>query len=374
MLTMMSPAETELRRAIREILGRGIPTTVWEYFRTLGRVTDVLRNDYSKEDLASDMRAVVSYADFARNRPRGLRILPETDSGQEVVRREVSAYPELDAVCEIMGLEASGNPEVIGFREDILGGCPIPPSAVEDWVEEASAKCIGRPLLLQTEEDQAALLDQVLRWRGSRPVPCVLPDWPGRSELPPEDKLEYPIPGRTGSPLDFRERLVSVPARGPLWLLKFVAVGLMGEYPWSEAQAVGFILSGVVPRIPTASISQYRLFPFRIVLDLDPGLTAKTVASEYRRAQKDLLNVRKRAKSQSEKHLRLAVFMAKNTDGTWENHMEAWNCDVRPEWAYSDSRQFQRDASHARDVLKQRRARGRMRSTFRRTENTYGLR
>ena len=160
-------------------------------------------------------------------------------------------------------------------RNDVFGNYLIPPSAVEDWIEEQSAKSTVPPFALQTDEDQAAMLDQVLRWRGNPPIPRPLPDWPGRSESVLEDTLEYPIPGPTESPLDFRERSVSVPARGPLLLLKYVAAGLMEEYPWSEAQAVGFVLSGVVPRLPAASVTQYRLFPFRIVLDLDPGLTRR---------------------------------------------------------------------------------------------------
>jgi len=159
-----------------------------------------------------------------------------------------------------------------------------------------------------------------------------------------------------------------------LWLLKFVAVGLMEEYPWSEAQALGLILSGDTPRLPTASVTLYPLFPFRIVLDLDPGLDAKRLCSEYREAQRALLSVKKRAKVQSEKHLRLAVFLARGKNGTWNDMMEAWNKHSRPEWAYTDSRRFERDASQSLAALRQRRDRSRMPSPFRRIEHTYGLR
>jgi len=374
-LTMVQSSETDLRREVEAATGREIPAAVWGYSRTMGSVADTLRGYYSTEDLIADIKALVSYEDYAVAVRRGSHAETEGETSREVVRREASAYPELDAVSEIMAMEASANLEVVGFRNDILEGDLVPPAAVAEWIGGESENCKEMPLSARTEEDQAAMADQVLRWReGAAPVPRVLPDWPNRSVSVPEDTLAYPIPGPTKSPLDFRERFVSVPARGPLWLLKFAAVGLMEEYPWSEAQSVGFVLSGVAPRLPTASITQYRLFPFRIVLDLDPGLDAKTVSSEYRKAQRELVRVEKRARPQSEKHLRLAVFVAQGKSGTWNDMMESWNSRCRPEWAYSNSRRFERDAPKALASLRQRRDRDRMPSPFRRIENTYGLR
>ena len=363
-----------MRNEIEKARKRGIPSRIWRILRDMGRVSEAAKGAYQTEDLAGDIETLEAYEDYLVAPPRRSVGGLENGDSRDVTWRKASAYPELDALCEIMGLEASENPEVVGFRRDIIGGRLVLRSSVEEWIGEQSAKSTAPLFSVQTEEDREAMSDQVLRWRSSPPVPCVLPDWPGRSEAAPEDTLEYPIPGRTESPLDFRERSVLVPARGPLFLLKFVAAGLMEEYPWSEAQAVGFVLSGVVPRLPTASVTQYRLFPFRIVLDLDPGLNAKTVTSEYRRAQKALLNVGKRAKAQSEKHLRLAVFVAKNKTGTWRRCMQAWNSQTRPEWTYNDLRRFQRDASQARDALKRRRDRGKMPSPDRRIEHTYGLR
>jgi len=371
---MIHRAEEALRKELEEMMSHEIPAMIWRIVCASGTVGETLEGGYQKEDLLWDCQTLERYAEHLAPPARRSWIGPEGRTTWEVVRREVSAYPELDALSEIMGLEASEDPEVVGFRKDILGGRLVLPSAVEKWIGEESVKCEVRLKSAQTEEDKVVMLDQVLRWRGSPPVPCVLPDWPGRSESVPEETLEYPIPGRTESPLDFGERSVVVPARGPLFLLKFVAAGLMEKYPWSEAQAVGFVLSGVVPRLPTARITNYRLFPSRIVLDLDPGLNARTIISEYRRAQRALLNVRQRAKVQSEKHLRLAVFVAKGKNGTWSDMMEAWNNQSRPEWAYTDSRRFERDSNKALATLRQRRDRARLPSFPRRTETTYGLR
>lgn len=375
-LAMVHRTELTLRTVIQKTIGRAVPETVWQYFRTIGRVSGVLQGDYLEEDLIADIEPVLQYENYVASVRRGSRVESQGETSREVVRREVSAYPELDALCDIMVIEASRNPEVIGFRNDILGGSLIPPAAVAEWMQDEARKAEGLPLSSQTDGGQTAMLDQVVHWRcGARVAARPFPDWPERSESALGNALAFPIPGRTtASPLGFHERSVPVPAQGPLWLLRFVAVGLMEEYPWSEAQAVGFILSGVSPRLPTASVARYRLFPFRIVLDLDPGLSASIVSSEYRKAQRELIRVQKRAKSQSEKQLRLAVFVAQGKSGTWTDMMESWNTQCRPEWACSNSRRFERDSTKALTALKQRRDRDRMPSPFKQIENTYGLR
>jgi hypothetical protein len=132
----------------------------------------------------------------------------------------------------------------------------------------------------------------------------------------------------------------------------------MQEYPWSEAQATGFVLSGAFTGFSVAVITEYRFFPFRIVLEVDPGLDAEWVRHEYQAAQRRLLQVlpRERYKPQSAKHLRLGLFLAQGRAGTWGDAMEKWNRECgHPEWQYEKPRLFQRDAQTALERLRTKR-------------------
>jgi len=367
-----------VRNEIQKARERDVPTTIWQILRDMGRVSRAVEGTYQIQDLVGDIEGLEPYKDYLVAPASKPQVGLGHGDSHNVTWREASAYPELDAISEIMGIEASMIPEVVGFRRDILGGSLIPPTAVAKWIRDESEKAEQQGLTLssQTDLDRDTMARQIVDWHGGPPMLRPVPDWPDRLESDSEGTLPFPDMVRSGPPsqLALRTRTVPVPARGPLWLLKFIALGIMEEYPWSEAQAVGFVVSGVVPRLPAASVTQYRLFPFRVVLDLDPGVTAKTVVSEYRRAQKELINVRKRAKAQSEKHLRLAVFVAQGRRGTWNDMMGAWNNQSRPEWAYNDSRRFQKEAQAAIAALRQRRDCSRMPSSFRRTEHIYGLR
>lgn len=143
--------------------------------------------------------------------------------------------------------------------------------------------------------------------------------------------------------------------------LKRVAAVLMAEYPWSEAKATGFILSGAFTGFRVATITEYRFFPFRIVLEVDPGLDSEWVRREYQRAQRRLLRIDKgkRYKPQSAKHLRLGLFLARGREGTWREAMEKWNQECgNPEWKYKKPRLFQSHAQTALAKLRSRRPKG----------------
>ena len=92
----------------------------------------------------------------------------------------------------------------------------------------------------------------------------------------------------------------------------------------------------------------------RISLVIDPTVTPDEVRDEYHRLRQQILVGR--YKTRSDKHLRLAAFIAERPDTeSWQDRMRAWN-KAYPESAfagyeYSHRSNFTRDAQRVRQAL-----------------------
>jgi len=126
---------------------------------------------------------------------------------------------------------------------------------------------------------------------------------------------------------------------------------------WSEvqeAQLVGFILTGLPPALPKARARLHvdSWGTKRISLEVDARMPPAEVAQSYSQLRQeysqDMLGVNpSKDRPMSDKHLELGVFLAKSEgEGAWEELMAAWNRE-QPEWAYTDRRNFARDAKSA---------------------------
>jgi len=347
-MMLREPDESSLRKQVEKNMGRRIPDSVWDAMLHTGRVQTLGSSPTSVADLADEADMLIPY--------RHLLLLPwaETPAARsparpaEVTEREAPYQKELDALTQIMSFEAGRRPEVTAFRREVLEERLMPVLDVPKWVQEqcasaASAQTRGLdspPSMAATPGGKAAIPEE------EAPVPTRLPPWPGRDKWVSISTLAYPDPHRPS--WMFGAQLVPLPASGPLRRLKWVAVSLMQDYPWSEAGAVRVILCGDASTEPVAVITRYFFHPHRVVLEVDPALGATQVATEYRRAQRALIRVGKRARPQSEKHLRLAAFLARGREGTWAQMMETWNeHQANAGWRYRDSRLFQRDAEGA---------------------------
>ncbi|HHY35949.1 MAG TPA: hypothetical protein GX510_10060 [Firmicutes bacterium] len=257
--------------------------------------------------------------------------------------RQIPPDKRLATLSEIIAIEAARLPEVVRFREEVLSGQLIPFAEIPTWIEQKAKEDGGGTHWVEI------------------PLPPghELPDTMGH--LPPEwlrrladtiekhglriyggwrlNTLSYP-----GPPGENWVRAIPVRHDGVLGRLKRIAGQLCRRYPaWEEARAVAFVLSGAVPLIPKARLQfdHHSHMPPTITITVDPRLSKEEVAKLYARHRRELFEGQD--KPMSEKHLKLAVFLAQNPSGTWVERMSNWNA-CYPQWSYTNYRTFCRDA------------------------------
>jgi len=154
-----------------------------------------------------------------------------------------------------------------------------------------------------------------------------------------------------GVPEDRWERSLTTAEGGVLERLRWISERLSKRYGWQKPQATIFVLTGLVPLVPTlefqtspSSAPSPHYVP--ITLKVDPSVTPRQLADYYRRFRRQVLS--KRIKALSIKHLRLAAFFAdRPTDEKWQTRMKAWNRANR-KWKYTQESNFRRDCLQAR--------------------------
>lgn len=271
---------------------------------------------------------------------------PTKEKKPKPVKREISPDKRLIALSRINAIEASRIPDVATFRDEVLGGQLLDLEDVPAWIERQAEKDgkitkwvwvkVKAPLPAETVE---ALSDK------QRLLELARSSLDGKHDFALEgldDILAYPVPNEPAN-------RVYVNMAGILGRLKGVTKTLIKSYPWwQEAQAVAFILCGVIPPHSKGKgqISFSSARPPRIRLDLDPRLSSQEVAKFYASLRQVVFPGRDR--DMGDKHLELAVFLAEYPTGrTWPELMEVWNREKKKEWAYNDFRWFARDARSA---------------------------
>lgn len=215
------------------------------------------------------------------------------------------------ALSRICAAEASRLPEVQEFRERFLGGRPLQPEEVPNWLRS------------RFEE--------------------------GKGDPGPFAALTYLPPGARA--------VEAVPVRGEaLRELKRLAGLLVRHYPWEEHQAVDFLLTGGIPEIPACRVQTRHssIGPSRITIEFDVNTPLEEVWELVKWARRQgaegEFRRRRRVRPLSEHHCELAVFLAETPGLSWQERMERWNegCDKdHPDWRYVDRRAFRRDAVEA---------------------------
>jgi hypothetical protein len=291
----------DTRRRVERKLGHRLPGATWENLEELGYVADFgVDKPGPIEDLVG----------LARNQERFFRKrLREKDreSSRSVHVEEPDYRPHIRAtiLSEVAADDAAKDPEVIGFRDEVLGG-----------------------KLMSAEE--------AAQWMRHHTV------------VPPEDGGKQKHLGN-----------------GEITLLRLeeLAHHLNGVYSWSVESAVTFILTGYPPMMPpienrlvTRSILQREdasIRLTRVVLNIDPFEKPTRVAEYYSQIRKTLLG--KLPRKQSLRDMRLAAFTYGECPGmSWEQKRRAWNVVARENgWkpASDDRRNFRRDALAAQGRL-----------------------
>ncbi|MEW6572939.1 MAG: hypothetical protein AB1374_04840 [Bacillota bacterium] len=321
-------SEADLKRYIVSKVGQAFREEFWQVARYAGYVHSALDEQEAVEDLLDFIRKQAEIHKKASTRKQ--------TKGSRVETREIPPDHRLVVLSEIIAAEAARLPEVLNFREKVLGGNLLPLDKVPSWIEKQKGKAtvyVKVPLPHKPEDLRDWFISLATIPEEERPV------WPVEYQT---ETLAYPVPG------DNWVHRVPIDKDSPLGHLKQVVTKLTTRYPWwQEAQAVAFVLTGAVPLLPKARVttSYYSHMPPRITLELDPRLSSQEVAEIYVKARNEVF--RGRDKLMTEKHLTLAVFLAENATGeTWTELMAKWN-HARPEWEYTDYRWFCRDARAA---------------------------
>ena len=154
----------------------------------------------------------------------------------------------------------------------------------------------------------------------------------------------------------------SAPCCGPaLERLRGVARALSEAYWWSAASAATFILTDIPPLLPLATrrlrVNLDMPGVARLGLEVDLSYSPREVAELYR-TERNLLLAKARVRALSEKHMRLALFMADRdrgvdgdqSDDEARSYMQAWN-KANPKQRYRELGQFNRDWRAAQQRL-----------------------
>ena len=269
---------------------------------------------------------------------------PEAASDQVVVS---TTDARLDALAEILALDAARLREVREAREDLLGGVLLKPQEVPRWVDEQDAR--------EGEVDEGAILH----------------------DPRPDGQKSGKLLVKPGGTLD---------------RLRLLVKRLTSAYGWDEPDAVSFVLAGTTPQLKRASVAIRYRSPYptqsRIVIEADPRTPPREVTRLYSEAR---LRLRKGAdRPMKPKQLALAVFVAREmnkfalvgvnvsylssvaedqrfritvhstlTDDLkpndappgWRELMERWN-RTYPDWAYETAAPVQHFANDARVAWK----------------------
>ncbi len=114
-----------------------------------------------------------------------------------------------------------------------------------------------------------------------------------------------------------------------------------------------FLLTGLPPEVKKIDQDvKVGTASTRIILYIDPLATPKDVSEAYARFRKEVLP--RRFRNMSDKHLRLAAFVAECPDNqSWREKMDAWNESYGQitGYGYINSRLFWRDAEQAQRRL-----------------------
>ena len=308
-----------------------------------------------QEDYVREVWEATAEIDYLEEKYREFSHIPEvllrpprnaTDSGTRQIRLQI--------LSDLTAKQAATEKSVVTFRRQHLNERLLKGEEVVEWItrhaaEEAPA---SRYLRIPVPDgydlisrNRRIIVEPLLSISDTSPVTHV------GMEL-----LSYAAPG------DQWVRRIPVKYGGVLDRLRMVSEYLARRFPWEEAQASKFVLTGSIPVLSSLRGEIRMAFSqpisSRISMEIDPTLTPEEVAEQYKKLRASLIGARYR--SMSEKHLRLAEFYGgdKSEGTTWTALMDKWNNSQDRGWEYDRFESFARDCKQAwqrlmgRDLLK----------------------
>ena len=340
-----------IRLALEERLNRPVADEMMVFLSAQGYIEDVEINARDINDLAEIVRRVMRASGGVaggREAPRMLR----RGNGS----KEPSPTPLLrsQALSILLAKEAEKETEVQAFRQEVLGANLLDVDQIENWITSQAALDGSETFWLKVPveyDSDGSITSQSVSGGGSgswrlEGKESVLGDIEVRY-------VEYSVPGGEWLQL---QATASGGVLERLWRISRFPLAL--KYPWTSAQGTMFVLTGLYPEV--RGIEAQGMMPMsvkaatRVTLVIDPTVTPDEVRDEYHRLRQQLLVGR--YKTRSDKHLRLAAFIAERP-GTesWQDSMLAWN-KAYPEsgfagYEYSHRSNFTRDALRVRQAL-----------------------
>ena len=308
----------------------------WNYFVKCGDVSAVVRGE---RDMNWLVDRVISFFD-ATNRPIQRRVLPEMISADQIKKR----IEHQVLLSELAADEAERQPEVVGFRKEVLKGRLLATEQVESWVYQ-----------------HAQLDGPATHWLGEVPVPLKhqfeFDSKSGALVIRPELRISRLEGSATLQFLDYAAlpdlwvRRVPTAAGGVLERLKKISEDLVRSYDWEQAAATLFVLTGRLPLIQPIVLKftwSARTFKRRVIeLSVDPAISPAELGKRYGVLRSKLISGR-RVRPLSSKHLQLASFLVDKSDESWASRLHRWN-KAFPKWKYAHASNFRRDTLKARD-------------------------
>ena len=326
----MSVCYGEVRAALARRLGREPRAEIWDRL-----VEEAIVHDVWLEIVEIDYLEA-KYREYSRV-PRRLLRPPKSarDSGVRKIRLEI--------LSDLTARQAATEKGVVAFRRQHLAEGLLKRQQVVEWITRQAA-----------EDGPASHYLRIPVPDGYEPVwhnGCIATEPPLTiSDSTPAIRIETELLSYA-APDDQGVRRIPVRYGGTLDELRMLSESLARRFTWQEAQATTFVLTGVSPLLSSLRgwirIAFSQPISSRINMEIDPTLTPKEVAEQYKKLRTSLVGARYR--SISEKHLRLAEFYGghKPKDTTWSALMHKWNHSQDQGWDYHRFEAFARDCNQA---------------------------
>ncbi len=335
--------EGTVKKWIASQVGKPVHDRFWSVLVDNGCVNDVLvAAGWSQEDFEEAcMTLLKRYREYLLVADIG----PGATAKGDKERKTVPPDRRLSALAEMIAIEAGRLPDVAAFREEHLGGKLLPFEGVAPWIRERAQGEAGTfdvefPLPPGIKPPEYVPFETFPLWLRK------LADHLEAQNLQVLGSARLKTLRFIDAQTDFVSA-VPVDRQGVTGCLKNLAKTLVSRYPiWQEHEAVAFVLTGLVPPIPRASlkVSVSTYMPPTLTLTIDPRMSKVEVANLYSRHRKTIFAGQD--KPMSDKHLKLAVFLQEHPEGTWNQRMSVWN-DRYPLWEYARYQTFARDAAAA---------------------------
>ena len=381
--------EPQLRDwAARALKWSTVPDPIWEDTVEGGYVRDALADSKGREELLEFLRERMR---FYRRMKTWERSPIDTDQSEDAGEEDESFYAQLgvketrraEVVEEYVAKVAACERRVFAFRKRFLGGTVLSPAQADALFTSPAAAYLPFQYFTPFGESLIPLLGHSATLR----TDTLKGDEGGSYSL---DIFVHP-PGKTFSvEVQRTERLLYIDEEGQtqetlvedhsvLEGLRRLSNYLAAEYPWQEAQATWFVLTGELPALSAATgrVSRGSAAPYaEITMTVQPWVPADSVRKFYGQLQGRVLKSRPRALS--ERNLEVFRFavgqqevkpysddtpesgltrhhpkLMRLKQPSWRIMLGRWNRQYPAghKWHYNYVRNFQRDFQRAAQAI-----------------------